>query len=285
MNMDDNNMNNNIDNNIETSNNIINNENVQNNSNNIEEKKDSNILNKIKDLFKNKSKLDKKSLSMLLVIFGVIFLINFLFAIINSIDYFSKVHSSEGVVISVTENNDTTYGNYNYEVEFYDNYNEFTSSSLNSNKVYDVDDYIKVYYKESNEIFLERKNPVFFIVISIISFVIVLGLLFVLKHKPRPVLDNNAKRIKKLIKANNYITARIDNVVRNDNDQNKYYNIICKWNDSKEDRDYTFVSEELDFDPTMSIRVSNSSSLKVYLDKNNYDNYFVDVNEIKNNRI
>ena len=285
MNMDDNNMNNNIDNNIETSNNIINNENVENNSNNIEEKKDSNILNKIKDLFKNKSKLDKKSLSMLLVIFGVIFLINFLFAIINSIDYFSKVHSSEGVVISVTENNDTTYGNYNYEVEFYDNYNEFTSSSLNSNKVYDVDDYIKVYYKESNEIFLERKNPVFFIVISIISFVIVLGLLFVLKHKPRPVLDNNAKRIKKLIKANNYITARIDNVVRNDNDQNKYYNIICKWNDSKEDRDYTFVSEELDFDPTMSIRVSNSSSLKVYLDKNNYDNYFVDVNEIKNNRI
>ena len=147
MNMDDNNMNNNIDNNIETSNNIINNENVENNSNNIEEKKDSNILNKIKDLFKNKSKLDKKSLSMLLVIFGVIFLINFLFAIINSIDYFSKVHSSEGVVISVTENNDTTYGNYNYEVEFYDNYNEFTSSSLNSNKVYDVDDYIKVYYK------------------------------------------------------------------------------------------------------------------------------------------
>ena len=65
----------------------------------------------------------------------------------------------------------------------------------------------------------------------------------------------------------------------------KVYNIICKWNDSKEDRDYTFVSEDLDFDPTMSIRVSNSSSLKVYLDKNNYDNYFVDVNEIKNNRI
>ena len=113
----------------------------------------------------------------------------------------------------------------------------------------------------------------------------IIGLLFVYKHKPKPVVDNNTKRIKKLIKANNYVIARVDNIVRNDNNQNKYYNIICKWNDSKEDRDYTFVSEDLDFDPTMSIRVSNSSSLKVYIDKNNYDNYFVDVNEIKNNRI
>ena len=239
---------------------------------------------KVKDFVKNKVKFDKRTILILLCVFVVIFFISLIFTVKNSIDFFSKVHSSDAVVVSVTENNDNTYGSYNYEIEFYDNQNNYCSNSINSDIVYDVDDYVKIYYNNSKEVYLTRSNPLV-VIISIISLVAIIGLFFVYKHKPKPVVDNNTKRIKKLIKANNYVTARIDNVVRNDNNQNKYYNIICKWNDSKEDRDYTFVSEDLDFDPTMSIRVSNSSSLKVYIDKNNYDNYFVDVNEIKNNRI
>ena len=241
-----------------------------------------NELDKTPDTVKYKVKIninfDKKFFKMLLLIFVIIFIISSIFSAINIFDFSKKIHSSEGVVVSATDN---TSGKYKYDIEFYDNNNNFCSSTISTNKELEVDDYVRVYYNNPNKLYLERSNPSI-VIVSIVSLIIIVFLLILLKRKPKPVVDKETQR---LLKANNIVYAKIDNVVRKDSNQVKYYNIICKWTDPNEGREYTFVSEDLDFDPTMSIRVSNKNSLNVYLDKNDYNKYIVDVSDIKNNRI
>ncbi len=241
-----------------------------------------NDLNNVNETVKNKVrfsiKFDKKLIKILLILFVIIFVISFGFSAINIFDFSKKIHSSDAVVVSATDN---TSGKYKYDIEFYDHNNNFCSSTITTNRELEVDDYVRVYYNNPNKLYLERSNPSI-VIVSIVSLIIIVFLLIILKHKPKPVEDKETKR---LLKANNIVYAKIDNIVRKDSNQVKYYNIICKWTDPNEGREYTFVSEDLDFDPTMSIRVSNKNSLNVYLDKNDYNKYIVDVSDIKNNRI
>ena len=231
------------------------------------------FFNKLKSIIKN-----KKVIIALLSFILIIFVVSVIFSVRNTIDFFSKIHSSNGVVLSVNENNDNEFGNYSYEIEFYDKTDDYCSVSINSNKVYDVDDIIKVYYANSDDVYLERGNPII-IIIPIIC--IGLAVILILLYR-----DNKTEEIetKELMNENNIIFAKIENVTRKDIDDKRFYNIVCSWIDPNDSKNYTFVSEDLDFDPTMSINVSNKNSLNVYLDKNNYNNYIVDVNEIKNNK-
>ena len=236
-----------------------------------------NIIDKIKE-----KAASKKLLFSLLCVFIVIFLVTTVLFVINFVDYLAKLHSEDGVVISVSENNDNSFGNYSYEIEFYDYYDNYTSSIVSSNKVYDIDDYVKVYYRDPSKIYLNRRNPAIIIIPTICLGVIVV-LLFLLRDNHKETAEEKEK--KKLLNSKNTVYARIDDVICKERDNKRYYSIVCSWDDPKDNKNYKFYSEELDFDPTMSIRVSNKNSLNVHLDKNNYDNYVVDVNDIKNNRI
>ena len=224
----------------------------------------------------------KKVIFILLSIVIIVFLITSIITVVNTIDFLRKSHSAMGVVVSVSENNDVSHGNYSYEIEFYDQYNNFTSSIVSSNKVYDIDDTIKLYYGSSNDIYLERRNPII-ILIPIICVGIGMFLIFLLKDNYKE--NEEEKEKSKLLNNKNIVYARIENVECKDNDGQRVYNIVCSWVNPDDGENYTFYSEDLDFDPTMSIRISNKNSLNVHLDKNNYNNYVVDVNDIKNNRV
>ena len=134
----------------------------------------------------------------------------------------------------------------------------------------------------TDHISFERDNPVVIVIpIICIGIMIILGFLFRDNFKGVKV----DKKKKKLLSSKTSVYAKIENVIRSDKNNMKYYKIVCSWVNPDDGTNYTFYSEDLDFDPTMSIRLSNKNSLNVHLDKNNYNNYIVDVNDIKNNRI
>ena len=232
-------------------------------------------INKMQNVLKN-----KKLLSIALLVLLIVFVLTLLVGLKNTYDYLKKVHVSDAVIVSVTDNTNNKYGKHSYDVEFYDYKDNFCSSHFNSNKNYQIDDHVTIYYNDSDKVYLHRGNP-FILLISFISLILCIVLLFLTRERKVDI----AKKNKKILKSKQMVEAKINNVIRNDKDNTKYYNIICSWVNPVDNREYTFNSEDLDFDPTITLNILHMSSINVYLDKNNYSKYYVDVSEIKKNKI
>ena len=231
--------------------------------------------NKILDILKN-----RMIVSIVLLILLIVFVLSLLVGLRNTYDYLNKVHVGDALIISVTDNNTKFSNKHSYEVEFTDYKGKVVSSNFNSNNDYKINDHVIIYYKNTDKVYLHRDNPSI-LIISFISLILIILLLVLTKERK----VNIAKKNKRILKSKKMIEARISNIIRNDKNNTKYYNIICKWNNPEDNREYTFNSEDLEFDPTITLNILHKNTINVYLDKNDYNKYYVDVREIKKNKI
>lgn len=89
---------------------------------------------------------------------------------------------------------------------------------------------------------------------------------------------------KRLIEGGYYVDAQIDSVDTSNLRVNgrPTYVIRCSYLDPNDSKLYSFSSESLAFDPTPLI---NSETLRVYVDKNDFSNNYVDISEFKDKYI
>ena len=220
----------------------------------------------------------KRVILILTLVFGVVFIISTLLSVKNLTNYFSRMNSSDAVIVSAsTETNNIN--NYIYEVEFYDKDNSHVGS-FTSSQEFQIDDHVTVYYNNPKELFLTRDDPSI-IIVSIISLLLFIGLLFI--SKKRKV--NVEKRNKRILKSKKLVIANIETIIRSDKNNKKYYNVVCSWVDPEDNKKYTFQSEGLDFDPTITLNMMHKNTVSVYLKKTDYNKYYVDVSDIKKNKI
>ncbi len=234
-------------------------------------------MEKIFNIITEKAKVYKKQLLIVFIISIITLVITFIFSIRNTIDYVTKIHSGDAIVVGIEKNKNNKINVY--EIEFYDQKNYTIASTLKTPKKFKINDSFKVYYSSKDKIYLDRKNP-----IIILLYLINLGItvfLFIILKKLYTV-DSNKKKI---LDDNLVIFAYIDKVTSKQDGNKTLYNITFTWFNNEDRKTYTFISEDLKKDPTMSINLSNKNGANIHLDRNNYDNYIIDLDELINNKI
>jgi len=116
-------------------------------------------------------------------------------------------------------------------------------------------------------------------VFSIIGIIFtIISLVIIIKE------SKSKKKIKALVEYGNFVYAKINSIkTTNVYINNKpTYVVKCSYYDQDEGKERIFTSERLIYDPTPYI---SSETIKVYVDENNMDIYYVNISELKDKYI
>ena len=218
-----------------------------------------------------------KTVILIVFIISIVTLsVLFIFSVKNTIDFVSKIHSSEATIIGISTDKNSKY--YTYEIEFFDKKKGTTTSEFTSNARYSLDDSFKVYYSNPNKIYLQRANPV-----VLLLFIINIGITILLFLIVKRLFKVDTSK-KKIMDDNLVIFAYYEKVTSKQVNNKLLYNIEFSWFNNDDRKTYRFISEDLKEDPSQAINFSNKNGANVHLDRNNYDNYIIDLDEFLNNK-
>lgn len=220
--------------------------------------------------------------------YGMFAAIGILFTVIgvkismNTFNYENKVETT-GTITSITSHRDsdgdtshTVYVSYEVDGVIYESSLGGYSSSYKKGKeieiYYDKDDPYEIGTKSIDLLML--LFPGLGLIFAIIGLV---GLIKIFVGKSK------SKRLKEKGQA---VYATITSVELNTsytvNGSNPYY-ILCEWNNPTDGKKYIFKSENIWFDPQTIMSERNITQLPVYIDSAKLNNYYVDIDTIKNN--
>jgi len=238
---------------------------------------------------RRKLKNTKFNLGLFYSAFGALFIILGILIVVimnSSFKKFAETAVSTQAVIydiqsyRIDNNNDGTSTRYNVYVEFTTEDNETIKTELKS---YSSDMYIgkniELYYDPLNPYRVEVENVLFqriflstFCGVGLLFFIIGILLLkrnFMAKNK-----------IKRLVEGGYYVMAEIIEINKNTNaavNGSNPFTIICKYTEL--DKNYMFKSKSIYFDPSAFL----NGYIKVWLDRADYTNYYVDIDNIIQN--
>jgi len=218
---------------------------------------------------KNRKRISLISILPILIGIGVIVLSGF-YSVKNRITFTNKVYT-EGVITKITDNK--VY--VKYEVSGLIRQKEI---AIEPKKVHEKQ-IIKVYYNKNNPSSVytdtsdETANKLFKIGIGII----ILGIIFFFYSKRRNKYHSNlrvsGRKISatiKEIKVNKGITR---------NGQNPHI-VVCSWINPEDNKEYLFNSPKVWGNPGELMSIKNISFLTVYVDKNDFTRYEVDIDPL-----
>lgn len=204
-------------------------------------------------------------LSIILIIFDIIILVN---------DYLEEQKSVtiEAKISSLEYENNKLSAKISYEVE-----NKIYEIPYKLNKEnYAVGDKIEVKYNKNNPSKLINNKHILIIIITIPVIIILLkiSLLYIIKN-----LKENKKT--KYLKNNGILINAPILEIYNNKIKNKYYYIVrLKYINPQDNTSYIFESEKTLVNLKNNIESKNINSLPVYIDPNNTTSYYVDISSI-----
>ena len=218
--------------------------------------------------------MKKINKNQLLLIIGFII---FLISIMNyqkTATAINNIGNTNAVVKEIDTNNIAT-------IEYVVNektYNKQIPTPSNTS----LNEEITIYYNKSNpDILADNKTttiPTIILVISIIFFIYTI-VLFLIDLKRQ-------KRIKILKSTGIYIEANIEEILVNSKGKpkrGKYpYHIRCIYTNPSDKNIFRFESDNLYFNVNEYINEYNIKKLPIYVDKNDYKNYYIDIYYAKN---
>ncbi len=224
-----------------------------------------------------KEKKIENSIWIIFIIVGIILISIGVFFGINRFDYSNKIETI-GTIVDISSYKGTdgrregiVYVSYNVDGMQYESRLNAYSSSFYEGKE------IKIYYDKDNPNNIGVKSLDLMILIFpgvglIFVIIAVIGIAFKMKNK------RNEKRLREngqLIYADYVETVMNTSYTVNGSHP---YNIICQWNNPRDNKRYIFKSKNIWVNPHDIITQSNMKKIPVYIDDEN--KYVVDVDEV-----
>lgn len=208
---------------------------------------------------------------------GTISLIIGLVIVSNVFNYKNKVETT-GIITEISRNrNYTKYRNkYKVFVSYTVEGKEYESIlKIHYPNFYEGKE-IEIYYDKNDPTKLGMKSSdlilIIFPLFGLVFFIIgVIGIF---------VKTNNKKLEKKLKENGKLIYADYVKTVLNEAfsvNKKHPYNIICEWNNPEDNEKYTFKSKNMWINPEKLIEEKNIKTLPVYINLENKNQYFIDI--------
>lgn len=216
---------------------------------------------------------------------GVILLISAVLTYISNRKFISEAEEISGVIETIEEYRDSD-GDINHRV-----YVSYTYGGIQYDKVR-INLYVSnMYVGKEIALYCDPKNPGRVVAkgTDIIASVIFagMGIIFICLGIVPICMSARRKATKKKLRSNGRsIYATIDEIRYNKNytfNGRHPYIIYCSYRDDYRDIEYRFKSENLWVNPEPALTVG--SMIKVYVEENNYKNYYVDAESMIQGRI
>jgi hypothetical protein len=210
---------------------------------------------------------------ILLIIGFIIFLISIVYYH-KTATTINNIGNTKAIIKEIDANNIAT-------IEYTVNEKTYTKQ-IATPKNTSLNDEITIYYNKNNpELLADNKTTTIPIIILIISLIILIYtiVLFLLDLKKQ-------KRITLLKSTGIYIEATIEEIIVNSKGKpkkGKYpYHIRCIYTNPSDKSVFRFESDNLYFNVNEYINEYNIKKLPIYVDKNDYKNYYIDIYYAKN---
>ncbi len=215
------------------------------------------------------SKIINRMITIIFIIVGIIFIMLGFYMYKQNTSFINKAVATEGVVIKTKgfkvtglyNNKNITFLNIKNNLKPNDKINIYCNSKTKTCKS-----------ASSNDL------SIFFVVVGIVIFILNTLALFIINKKDKKE-DKIIHEEKNIIKGN-IIGVEKDTTIESEG-KNPYI-IVCSYLDQKENVEKHCKSEDLWFDAKKIIEEKQIKTLPIYIDKDNPDDYSIDVSVLIN---
>lgn len=215
------------------------------------------------------SKIINRMVTIIFIIVGVIFILLGFYMYKQNTSFINNAVVTEGVVIKTKGFKVTAL------------YNNKNITFLNIKNNLKPNDKINIYCNSKTKTCKSASSndlSIFFVIVGIVIFILNTLVLFIINKKDKKE-DKITHDEKNIIKGN-IIKVERDTTIESEG-KNPYI-IVCSYLDQEENVEKHYKSEALWFDAKKAIEEKQIKTLPIYIDKENLDNYNVDVSVLVN---
>lgn len=218
----------------------------------------------------SKEKIDYIFRLIILLITFLIIIAN-LFILKNNLDANSNIRQTRAEIISVTyqKNNEQYLLKYTIDNKEYQD-----TTSLNSHK-YEVGDEVTIFYKKNDPTkIVKKKNLLFPIIILILGiFAIIYEIILTFRN------FKDANSLEKLIEKGIVLNTTIEDIFVTS--QKNQFKLRTSYFNPVDQKKYVYISESFSKEFKDYLTTNKIKEVKVYLNKENTNKYYVDINSLR----